>query len=57
MLKKLQKEFIEKMEDCIDNGDTECAHGNADDLLCEFLLLLGYRELVEKYRQVRKWYA
>ena len=57
MNEKLQKEFIEKMQACVENSDTECAHADADDLLCELLTKLGYKDLVEKYHEVHKWYA
>ena len=57
MKEKLQAEYVEKMKECVENRDTEAAHGDADDLLCEFLRKLGYNELVEKYLEVNKWYA
>jgi len=57
MKEKLQAEYVEKMKACVENDDTEVAHGDADDLLCEFLRKLGYNELVEKYLEVNKWYA
>ena len=57
MKEKLQAEYVEKMKACIENGDTESAHSEADDLLCEFLTKLGYKDLVEKYREVSKWYS
>ena len=37
--------------------DEEACHSRADDLLCEFLKQLGYRELVEEYEKLPKWYA
>ena len=57
MDKKLQEEYLEKMKLCVDDMDTELAHGNADDILCEVLLKLGYADLIEKYKEVHKWYA
>lgn len=39
------------------NSDTEDGHINADDILCCFLLTLGYDRLVEEYRKIDKWYA
>ena len=47
---------IEKMQECVEDGDAESAHGKADQLLCEFLRELGYNELAEKYDEVKKWY-
>jgi len=47
-LKKLQSDFI----------DTEVGHGKADDILCEFLISLGYADIVREYEKVeKKWYA
>ena len=51
------KEAIEKMKECVNNGDTEVAHINADAVLCNVLTQLGYKELVDLYEKVKKWYA
>lgn len=52
-----EEEFIEKMKCNCFTGDSEGDHINADDILCDFLLLLGYEKLVEVYKNVEKWYA
>lgn len=39
------------------SNDTEGAHIDADDILCELLLELGYNDVVEAYNLVDKWYA
>jgi len=39
------------------NGDTEIAHCNADDYLCELLIGLGLQDVVDEYEKVDKWYA
>lgn len=51
------KEAVEKMKECVNNGDTEVAHLDADDILCDVLTQLGYKELVDLYEKVNKWYA
>lgn len=51
------KEAIEKMKKCVNNGDTECGHIEADYILCDVLTQLGYKELVDLYEKVKKWYA
>lgn len=38
-------------------GDPETAHCEADSILCELLRALGHGELVDKFDEVRKWYA
>ena len=37
--------------------DTEVAHQIADDIICEFLVSLGYEDVVAEYNLVGKWYA
>lgn len=39
------------------NEDWEIAHSNADDILCKFLLSLGYEDIVREYNLINKWYA
>jgi len=39
------------------NGDTEAAHGNADDILCKLLNEFGLNEITEIYNNIEKWYA
>ena len=51
------KEAIEEMKKLVNSGDTEVAHIEADDILCDVLKKLGYEELVDVYEQVGKWYA
>ena len=58
----MEKEVIikkkkKKMKECVNNGDTEVAHINADAVLCDVLTQLGYKELVDLYEKVKKWYA
>lgn len=61
MKTKLQRAKLalinQKMQECIDVGDTEIAHGIADDLLCEALTLLCCDDIVDIYKKVEKWYA
>jgi hypothetical protein len=53
------------MQKCVENGDTEAAHSEADDLLVAALLTLAeksgdleiVRQIVDAYESVDKWYA
>jgi len=54
---KLIREYRKKLRFEIKNSDTEIAHGNADIWLCELLEKLGYKEVVDVYDKVEKWYA
>lgn len=51
------KEAIEEMKKLVNSGDTEVAHIEADNILCDVLTHLGCKELVDVYKNVRKWYA
>lgn len=37
--------------------DSELSHIQADELLCDLLLLHGYIETVDVFQNMRKWYA
>jgi len=52
-----KEEIKDKLISLQENGDTEDAHGQADDLLCELLKYLGCNEIVSEYHKVDKWYA
>lgn len=54
---RLQAKYIEKLRECVEDGDTECAHAAADGLLCDLLNELGYQEVVGVYMRIDKWYA
>ena len=46
-LEKLSKKY----------NDVEVEHIKYDELLCEFLIRLGYNKLVKKYNETLKWFA
>lgn len=50
-------EAIAKLIECQKDGDVECAHSDADDILCDFLKSLGHADVVEEYEKVEKWFA
>jgi hypothetical protein len=56
-MKKLKEEIIKRLkaEQC--NDDTEAAHINADDALCDLLINLGHSDVIDEYNKVKKWYA
>lgn len=39
------------------NADTEAAHEDADDALCDFLVALGYADVVAEFQKVKRWYS
>lgn len=41
----------------INGSDPESAHGWADQYLCDLLDTLGYKDVVEAWNKVDKWYA
>ena len=53
-----EEEAIKKLKELQDDaGDWEAQHGEADEVLCEFLETLGFFKLVAEYSKVPKWYA
>jgi len=50
------EEFKNKMAE-FDNYDEEVSHMKADDLMCEVLESLGYKEGIEIFNNMAKWYA
>lgn len=52
-----KKEAIEELKGEQENQDFESAHINADRILCDFLESRGYRDVVEAWQGVGKWYA
>ena len=55
--KMLEQEFVTRMENLTDEGDTEGNHVMADTLLCELLKQLGFKSVVDLYEKVDKWYS
>ena len=47
------EEAIKRLKELQTDGDTESAHGEADDILCELLP----KEVVDEYNKISKWYA
>ena len=58
LLTKNEKLYFEKsMIECDMNDDTEEAHGDADDILCEALRRMGYRKIVHIFECLKIWYS
>ena len=51
------EQFAERMKEIALNTDLEMSHGDADDLMCELLVSLGYAEGVYTFVDMDKWYA
>lgn len=45
------------LRELANSDDTETAHYDADDILCEILTALGYTEIVDAYNAIDKWYS
>ena len=56
---RLSKMYVELMNEqiSVSERDEEMAHSRADGILCELLRKLGYSEVVESFKKVKKWYA
>lgn len=51
-----KEEAIAKLK-AIDNDDPEMGHLEGDKILCEFLVSLGYKEVVDAWEELDKWYS
>lgn len=51
------EEFKNEMQKLDENGDTEVSHSNMDDLMCDLLESLGYKEGIKIFKASEKWYA
>lgn len=60
-LTKKQIEIVEETKQYLikeqNNGDQEGAHLNADAHLCGLLVALGFKDIVDEYDKIDKWYA
>lgn len=55
---KLRENAIAKLKECQKKSfDEERAHYEADGVLCELLIALGYQDVVDEWGKVDKWYA
>jgi hypothetical protein len=52
-----REEALKELAEIKQNKDTEEAHVDADDVLCQMLSDLGYEDVVMAYHQISKWYA
>jgi hypothetical protein len=57
MKQKLLDEAVKKLQEIAKDDDTECAHSDADQVLCDLLESLGYSDVVKAWDEVHKWYA
>ena len=57
MRKSLSEITIKKLQAQVENDNTEDAHYNADGILCDLLKKLGYKDVVEVFHEVSKWYS
>lgn len=56
-VEEMVADSIRRLKALASSRDTEAAHGEADDILCELLDHLGYGEVVEAWHEIDKWYA
>lgn len=52
-----REQAIDQLKKQQGSGDYEVAHGEADAVLCELLVALGYQDVVDEWEKVPKWYA
>jgi hypothetical protein len=52
-----REDALALLKEARNNDDTEHAHSVADDVLCDLLETLGYKDVVAAFHEVNKWYA
>jgi hypothetical protein len=52
-----REQAIAELKRFQESGDTEAAHGDADEVLCKLLSALGYQDVVAEWEKIDKWYA
>ena len=59
MTDEQRKEFIAKLKECQTKygTDLEAAHSEADGVLYDVLVALGYEDIAEAWDDVPKWYC
>lgn len=55
-----RSQIIESLKKCTkegeETGNFDDSHEEADKILCDLLISLGYKDIVEEYLKVPKWY-
>ena len=49
--------ILERLEELTKSTDPEAAHVEADEILENLLIELGYEDVIKLYRDVPAWYA
>jgi hypothetical protein len=57
MTDREMEKYKRQLMELIDCRDIEAAHCDADDILCEILIKLGYKKIVDIYKCIPRWYA
>ena len=57
LIAEYNETYVRNLEKCVENWDVEEAHEDADDELCDLLIQLGFRPVVEKYREVFRFFS
>lgn len=53
---EILEKYKQKMKEAINNGDTLWGHVECDKVLCEFIVEIGYKEIVDIYDEQEKYY-
>ncbi len=52
-----KEQALKELHEAAADFDTEAAHCDADNILCEFLKSEGHDDLVRIYDSIKKWYS
>ena len=59
---KIRRLYLKRLQTIVEEShsvgaDVEAAHVEADEILCDILDMLGFKDIVEAYNAIEKWYA
>jgi len=49
----VKQELIKLQEE----DDIEVSHTGADNIICDFIIALGYKDIVDEYDKIHKYYS
>lgn len=54
---KRRAQILARLKKLADEPDAEKAHIEADELLCEYLRIVGAKDIVEAFQAITKYYS
>lgn len=52
-----REKALSELSEIAKSSDQEVTHVDADEVLCQLLVALGYQDVVNAWDEIPKWYA